>query len=111
MSCLKKILIGIALIFFVGGVIFSSKTLHEQHEQKVMEKITTYVEKKYGKENIISVKSAYDGKHRDSEKRYQIAVKVDNQGLNEGEYLVFRLEDSKVIPWGSTYTLPKENEK
>lgn len=111
MSGLKRMAVGLALFLFAWGVMFSSKVLHEKHEQQVTKKIVTYVEQKYGEENIVSVKSAYDGKHRDSEKRYQIAVKVEGQGLKEGQYFLFRLKDRKVIPWGTTYTLPKESKK
>lgn len=111
MRFLKKFLIGLTGLLIVGGVLFLNRGVDEQHEKEVTEKVVAHAEQKYGKENIISVKSAYDDKHRDKEKRYQIAVKVEGQGLKEGQYFLFRLKDRKVIPWGTTYTLPKESKK
>lgn len=104
----KLLLIGVSLLLVVGGFLFMNRGSDKEYEKNVKTKVTSYAEDKYGKENIISVKSAYDDKHRDKEKRYKIAVKVENQGLKDDEYMLYRLKNGQVIEMGITTTLPKQ---
>lgn len=103
----KVVIISIALLLVVGGFLFANRGSDKQREEEVKEKVTAYVNEKYGEEQVESVKSAYDDKHRDEEKRYQIAVKVSGQNLNEDEYMLYRLKDGEVVELGVTSTLPK----
>ncbi len=82
------------VFLLLGGLLFYLDVRYdERFEQHVSTKVETYVEKKYGPAHVVSLHSAYDDKHRDKEKRYQIAVKVQGQGLQKEEYfcIVFKM--------------------
>ncbi|WP_214847967.1 hypothetical protein [Exiguobacterium sp. s193] len=105
---MKKIMISSLTLFLViGGFLFMNRGVDKEYEEDVREKIVNYINNKYGKENIVSVKSAYDDKHREKDKRYKIAAKINGEGLRDDEYMVFRLNDGKVIEVGVTTALPK----
>ena len=99
------------IVFLVlGGLLFYLDVRYdERFEQHVSAEVETYVEKKYGPDRVVSLHSAYDDKHRDKEKRYQIAVKIRGQGLQKEEYLLYRLQDDRVVEMGKTTSLPKRN--
>jgi len=108
---LKKIGINVLVVFLLlGGLLFYLDVRYdERFEQHVSTKVETYVEKKYGPAHVVSLHSAYDDKHRDKEKRYQIAVKVQGQGLQQEEYFLYRLQDDHVVEMGTTTSLPKRD--
>ncbi len=92
-----------------GLLLYLDVRYDERFEQHVSTKVETYVEKKFGPAHVVSLHSAYDDKHRDKEKRYKIAVKVRGQGLQKEEYLLYRLQDDRVVEMGTTTSLPKRN--
>ena len=108
---MKKIGINLFVVFLIlGGLLFYLDVRYdERFERHVSAQVETYVEKKYGPAHVVSLHSAYDDKHRDKEKRYKIAVKVRGQGLQKEEYLLYRLQDDRVVEMGSTTSLPKRN--
>ncbi len=68
-----------------------------------------YLDVRYDERFEQHVSTKYDDKHRDKEKRYQIAVKVQGQGLQQEEYFLYRLQDDHVVEMGTTTSLPKRN--
>jgi len=108
---LKKIGINVLIVFLVlGGLLFYLDVRYdERFEQHVSAQVETYVENKYGPARVVSFHPAYDDKHRDKEKRYKIAVKVRGLGLQKEEYLLYRLQDDRVVEMGTTTSLPKRN--
>ncbi|WP_373954415.1 hypothetical protein QNN95_07245 [Exiguobacterium acetylicum] len=108
---MKKVGMNVLVVFLLlGGLLFYLDVRYdERFEQHVSTKVETYVEKKYGPAHVVSLHSAYDDKHRDKEKRYKIAVKVQGQGLQKEEYLLYRFQDDHVVEMGTTTSLPKRN--
>ncbi|WP_426273187.1 hypothetical protein [Exiguobacterium sp. R-17] len=108
---MKKVGMNVLVVFLLlGGLLFYLNVRYdERFEQHVSTKVEIYVEKKYGPAHVVSLHSAYDDKHRDKEKRYKIAVKVQGQGLQKEEYFLYRLQDDHVVEMGTTTSLPKRN--
>ncbi|ASI35392.1 MULTISPECIES: hypothetical protein [unclassified Exiguobacterium] len=103
---MKKSILAFFLLTLIGcvGYVVLNRGPDVAYEKMVQAKVTQYVQKQYGKAQIVEVRPAYADTDESKERRHQIAVKL--KAYKQDQYMLYRLKKNKVIELGLTETLP-----
>ena len=106
---MKKLMWIVCLVLVAAASYVYITRYDRAYEQEVMRQVVEHVEQTYGTSEPIVVKSYYNDKHRDKDKRYAVAVRADVLPLKPTEYMTYRLRDDQIIEMGviDEESLPK----